>query len=1639
MIVVDRRAASTSVSVQEAASLSHQHALEETPDTTSLCGLQYAAFQQVGTPTFRTIIQALTVVNVLLLGVIQPNHRSEMTGAEDVIPWVEVGLTMALVLTMCMRCVAFGPFRCFRFSFCNTLDSVCLLICVLQANPNWSMNPWIRAARAPLVIRLFVESDPLKRVMRCLRRAMPLLAQNFILVVYLMAIVCVIAVKSWMEALEAKCLAEDGSGGSQSWYLPYTTFDWPCGSSFTCSDLAIMYTPVSSLNLTCALNTSLYERQSMNYDNVAASMLTMLRVLSLDDVKQAMTDIMAISGKPFALYIVVVVVVISFLCVYLFLAILVDAFAQDRIDHASSQESTVYSFARSLQSVSGKDACVQAMEEDIDGDQQRILGDSSVLIPGHRTPNLGTFQDSILFPSATKTRLATPSVTQTATSLNEEPLEELPPWRRPIPLPFVESIRRRGLWVTIRDMECTTSHEVIIGRGRVQGARLLASRPAVVLGLLLSVVNTGCLAGISYGMEDSLRTALINTTIAATLYFSIPLGVKVVVFGPLNTSRDMWNIVDALAVGTALFEVIGRGEFESYPLIQSLRTIRALRIGKLVTPLERFTRSIFTSWRHMVELVVCYVGFIFAFAVVGMTLFGSTYVSKNPSSLPSSLWDDRMQRDTFGTIWQSMLMCFTILSGDRWTTRLQIAMEQDLPRTIASVVFFLALFLLGNYVMMNTFVVLLTEATAQTLDEEAAEVEVQHPPSLLLPLYTPPADKVNPIARHPTLVNFRKRPPTGTGKAAPDSEVTLQRPWYAWAIEVQEFRAVGFSFYFFGPTDDLRSACLVAVGSNAFHIVVVLAVLANAMLLMYESSYNNDAEQNAIGYGYLVLLIVFWVEMLMKMVAFGVVWPAPEADLTAISPHAPAFLRDPWNCLDFVTNSLCLVAQIYTPFRAAVALRTLRLASLTEYTRRILQAMIESIPQILNAIVVAMYYMTIFSVLGVQLFGGRFQFCNDRSISTQAQCNGTYTVAVVNGRATTELRAWRRSNFHFDSFPSGILSMLVIASGGMWTDIMYDGMDVGDPNDGLAENQYPLYCLFFIAAYILVNMFSLRLATALMINFLSRSTKRREGSALLTADQQKYVKARDTIDALIVHHGAEMEHLSNTLAAWLHELLSYKKRRYFKDPLFDVGVRLVVIVNSIVIITIHRNPLGFEHMLRRVVDLTALGVFVAEAIARCAAYGPRRYLSTKWNIVDLCMIPLIVLGYVFSDTEPVSFFSVVVLLKLLKGTSLEELLWYIAKNIAYYFNVLLLFFLVFFIYAAAGVIIFGQVALDVPGTNEMFNLRNVPSALLVLFATCTGRGWEPIMSGLAYGPAGCSDDGQNFDQCGSEFKSVFYFVTFIVIGVLIVLHLLVAVVVEIFRSNLDRSEPTIAAFFQLKELWDMTCSTGRISTVHIDTFLHMVPDMPTLLTGLTFARRAAFVRLIASLQIPMDQQHCVQFNDVIRAFVWRRYKVENRSALLVFQEQRTSIVQRYTVADALAAKIIQQMFRTFKQRQRDELRNRAMAIRRQMMRKRGRYEEVDESYIDMSAVGPDGQHIQPRQTASSHKIPEELLSIFAAMTNSAGRSEGGMTLMQNISDAIPEGASYVPDSILFAFGGLGGAANDSMSKGDSSQHSSTNM
>ncbi len=114
----------------------------------------------------------------------------------------------------------------------------------------------------------------------------------------------------------------------------------------------------------------------------------------------------------------------------------------------------------------------------------------------------------------------------------------------------------------------------------------------------------------------------------------------------------------------------------------------------------------------------------------------------------------------------------------------------------------------------------------------------------------------------------------------------------------------------------------------------------------------------------LVCLIIFTVEIVLKLMAYGI-----------------RFFTDGWNIFDFVIVILSFAFRAFRVFRVlrtlkAVkglrALRALRLVSWLDKLKMIIAAIGKSIPGILwsGCLLLLIYY--IFSIMGVTLFGGAF-------------------------------------------------------------------------------------------------------------------------------------------------------------------------------------------------------------------------------------------------------------------------------------------------------------------------------------------------------------------------------------------------------------------------------------------------------------------------------------------------------------------------------------------------------------------------------------------------------------------------------------------------------------------------------------------
>lgn len=117
---------------------------------------------------------------------------------------------------------------------------------------------------------------------------------------------------------------------------------------------------------------------------------------------------------------------------------------------------------------------------------------------------------------------------------------------------------------------------------------------------------------------------------------------------------------------------------------------------------------------------------------------------------------------------------------------------------------------------------------------------------------------------------------------------------------------------------------------------------------------------------------IFIVEMVVKLIAHGLVM------------DNFSYLRDIWNQLDFfiVWASIADMSlsgydlAVVKIFRMLRVLRPLRVINHNPEMKMIVGALIESMGHIANVLIVVAVVYLIFAIIGVNLYGGKFQHCS---------------------------------------------------------------------------------------------------------------------------------------------------------------------------------------------------------------------------------------------------------------------------------------------------------------------------------------------------------------------------------------------------------------------------------------------------------------------------------------------------------------------------------------------------------------------------------------------------------------------------------------------------------------------------------------
>ncbi|XP_063082325.1 voltage-dependent T-type calcium channel subunit alpha-1H isoform X1 [Cavia porcellus] len=601
-----------------------------------------------------------------------------------------------------------------------------------------------------------------------------------------------------------------------------------------------------------------------------------------------------------------------------------------------------------------------------------------------------------------------------------------------------------------------------------------------------------------------------------------------------------------------------------------------------------------------------------------------------------------------------------------------------------------------------------------------------------------------------------------------------------------------WALYLFSPQNRLRAFCQKVIAHKMFDHVVLLFIFLNCITIALERPDidPNSTERAFLSVSNYIFTAIFVAEMMVKVVALGLLW------------GERAYLQSSWNVLDGLLVLVSLVdiivamasaggAKILGILRVLRLLRTLRplrVISRAPGLKLVVETLISSLRPIGNIVLICCAFFIIFGILGVQLFKGKFYFCegaDTRNISTKAECRAAHY-------------RWVRRKYNFDNLGQALMSLFVLSSKDGWVNIMYDGLDAVGIDQQPVQNHNPWMLLYFISFLLIVSFFVLNMFVGVVVENFHKCRQHQEAEEARRREEKRLrrmeKKRRSTFPSPEAQRRPYYADYSHTRRS-IHTLCT--------SHYLDLFITFIIGLNVITMSMEHYNqPKSLDEALKYCNYVFTI-VFVFEAALKLVAFGFRRFFKDRWNQLDLAIVLLSIMGIALEEIEmnaalPINptiirimrVLRIARVLKLLKmATGMRALLDTVVQALPQVGNLGLLFMLLFFIYAALGVELFGRLECseDNPceGLSRHATFSNFGMAFLTLFRVSTGDNWNGIMK-------------DTLRECTREDKhclsylpalSPIYFVTFVLVAQFVLVNVVVAVLMKhLEESNKEARE-----------------------------------------------------------------------------------------------------------------------------------------------------------------------------------------------------------------------------------------------------------
>uniref|UniRef100_A0A669DWU3 Voltage-dependent L-type calcium channel subunit alpha n=1 Tax=Oreochromis niloticus TaxID=8128 RepID=A0A669DWU3_ORENI len=896
------------------------------------------------------------------------------------------------------------------------------------------------------------------------------------------------------------------------------------------------------------------------------------------------------------------------------------------------------------------------------------------------------------------------------------------------------------------------------------------------------------------------------------IIFTVETFLKILAYGlvmhPSSYIRNGWNLLDFVIVIVGLFSVVletmthkssgeqatthhmpGKPGGLDVKALRAFRVLRPLRLVSGVPSLQIVLNSIMKAMVPLLHIALLVLFVIIIYAIIGLELFigrmhrtcyyiGTGTIEHTDDPVPCAFaghgrqciingsecrgrWDGPNGGITnFDNFFFAMLTVFQCITMEGWTDVLywmNDAIGFELPW-----VYFVSLVIFGSFFVLNLVLGVLSGSFSKEREKAKARGDFQK----LREKQQMEEDLCGYMDWITQAEDMDELDEDGNPPSLPASETASENTENIDEEHTNCCQACCRTLRRWNRV--CRRNCRTAVKSVTFYWLVLLLVFLNTSLSASEHYNQPDWLTQVQDIANKVLLSLFTVEMLLKMYSLG------------LAHYFVAFFNrfDCFVVCGGIVETILVELEIMPPLGISV-LRCVRLLRIFKVTRHwtalsnLVASLLNSMKSIASLLLLLFLFLIIFALLGMQLFGGKFNFDETQT---------------------------KRSTF--DAFPQALLTCFQILTGEDWNMVMYDGiMAYGGP-------VFPgmIVCIYFVILFICGNSKTITLRS---FTFLSPSRFSDGGVQLKMADL-----APPKEKVLPIPEGSAFFCLSKTnpIRVACHTLIHHH--------IFTNLILVFIILSSCSLAA--EDPIrahSFRNNILGYADYAFTSIFTVEILLKMTVHGAFLHQGSfcrNWfNLLDLLVV-IFVSCMVCCISSAISVVKILRVLRVLRplrainrAKGLKHVVQCVFVAIRTIGNIMIVTTLLQFMFACIGVQLFkgkfyrctdeakhtpeqckGTFVVYKDGDvshpmvreriwmNSDFNFDNVLMGMMALFTVSTFEGWPALLY------KAIDANGENSGPIYNYRVEIsIFFIVYIIIIAFFMMNIFVGFVIITFREQ----------------------------------------------------------------------------------------------------------------------------------------------------------------------------------------------------------------------------------------------------------------